>query len=493
MNMKSKRPSGIMRATKRNGGRLGALLLSFLLLAALFPACQPTPEEEPVVNRGDGLYELELERARATADPAVPTPTPYAADARWSEVLELPNFMVTINAAVELPEAQSFPVYRIRPSDFTARTEDVASILRTLIPGADGVRENVMTREACQARIEWLSLGVYDDNTRSYLPYSAEEQAAVDAEIQTLLAQLEAAPDADAFEPLETIAVEGPMDRVFRAADGAQWTVTLTESALTVSRPGTRAYPESWFLNDPVYDGRPAPTPYQNFRITEEEARETAEAFLSVIGGENWAILTVERAGMLKEYYNALTDYQLETEGYLIRCIRSAPGAIPFDYQNSGGSRLSFDGAAYSAPLPQESLQLFVDESGIYALWWENPLEITQTVADNIELLPFKRVQQLFLQMLKNGLRWSDERPTSDGELNPTRKGIVERILLSYACVQERDAPGSFLLTPAWFFLYTTEAEKQGALHGFTTSPAVIAMNAVDGSRIALSMESSIF
>ncbi len=94
--------------------------------------------------------------------------------------------------------------------------------------------------------------------------------------------------------------------------------------------------------------------------------------------------------------------------------------------------------------------------------------------------------------MLKNGLRWSDERPASNGELNATRKGLVKRILLSYACVQERDEPGSFLLTPAWFFLYTTEMEKQAAQKGYATSPVILAMNAVDGSRIALRQEAAL-
>lgn len=153
---------------------------------------------------------------------------------------------------------------------------------------------------------------------------------------------------------------------------------------------------------------------------------------------------------------------------------------------------MKFDDAAYSAPLPPERLELFVDESGVYALWWENPVEVTQTVVENIALLPFEQVQGNFLQMLKNGLRWSDERPATNGELNPTRRGIVERILLSYACVQERDAPGSYLLTPAWFFLYTTEVEKQGELQGFSTTPTIFAMNAVDGSRIALFWETAL-
>ncbi len=468
------------------------IIIAVLFPAALCIACQPAPEAEPVVNKGDGLYERELERAQAAQQQAAPTPPPYTACEHWSEVLTLPNFMVTIDADVELPEMQAFPVYRIQPASFLSRAEKVERILQTLMPEVNGMRENVMTREMCEEKIQWLGLGAYDDNTGTYRPYSAEERAEVDAEVQQLLMQLASAPDANAFEPLEAIAVAGPMDRVFRTSEGEQWTVTLTERALRASRPGNRAYPESWFLSDRGYEGRPAPTPYQNIRITEDEARETAQSFLAAIGEENWVITSLERAGMLKAYYNVVTDDPLEAEGYLVSCIRSAPGAIPFDYHDGTLGRMKFDDAAYSAPLPPERLELFVDESGVYALWWENPVEVTQTVVENIALLPFEQVQGNFLQMLKNGLRWSDERPATNGELNPTRRGIVERILLSYACVQERDAPGSYLLTPAWFFLYTTEVEKQGELQGFSTTPTIFAMNAVDGSRIALFWETAL-
>lgn len=42
--------------------------------------------------------------------------------------------------------------------------------------------------------------------------------------------------------------------------------------------------------------------------ITEDEARETAQSFLAAIGEENWVITSLERAGMLKAYYNVVTD-----------------------------------------------------------------------------------------------------------------------------------------------------------------------------------------
>jgi hypothetical protein len=197
-------------------------------------------------------------------------------------------------------------------------------------------------------------------------------------------------------------------------------------------------------------------------------------------------ITNIERSGMLKEYYNVLTDYHNETEGWQVDCMRGGENAVLFDYHDSGSDRLHFTEAAYTTPLPLESMQLFVDENGVYALWWDNPLEITGTVTENIRLLPFEEIQSIFVQTMRNGLSWAADHPSTNGELNPSRKGIVERILLSYSYVQERENPGKFLMTPTWFFWYTTEQAKNALSEGYVVDPVIIAINAVDGSRIEL-------
>lgn len=452
-------------------------------------ACQPTPERAPVVNKADGRYELELQEAQkntASQETAQP-PKPYAHLAHWAETIDLPNFSVTIDADVEVPENTAFPVCRVESIDFSERMDTLRGILNVLIPDADGVRNGGMTREECQKNIIYLQWGRYDDDSREYVPYTSEEQEQVNAEIRTLTEQMETAPADTDYMPLtEGLHCDVSSDYVYHTVSGKQWEVVIDDSSISVCQPGTRSYPESWFINDKPSPGRPAPTPYQNICISEDEAHTIVNDFFSATGDDTWKIINIERAGMLKKYYNVLTDDKTETEGWQVDCVRGGENAILFDYHNSGGERLFFDEAAYSASLPLESLQLFVDENGIYALWWTNPIEITETVADNIDLLPFEEIQSIFVQTMKNGLSWAADRPSKNGELNPTRKGIVERIVLSYSYVQEKDNPGQFLMTPTWFFWYTTESAKSAGAEGYVVDPVIIAINAVDGSRIDL-------
>ena len=57
--------------TRHFARHMALLLLALLLLAALLPACQPTPEEDIVVNKGDGTLEAAI---AATAVPSVLRP-----------------------------------------------------------------------------------------------------------------------------------------------------------------------------------------------------------------------------------------------------------------------------------------------------------------------------------------------------------------------------------------------------------------------------------
>ena len=412
----------------------------------------------------------------------------YMCPAHWDETLDLPGFFVTIDADIEVPESGAFPIYRVRAAQFLERTEALKTILNSLIPNANGVRAGGMTWEDCQKAIERLQLGLYDVDLNTFVPYLPDQQAEVDAEIRELLKQQETATGEDDFMPLTGgLSYEAPSDYVYRTADATIWSVGIDENILTISKPGASSYPESWFINERPAPGMPQPTPYQNIRITEEEARSAVQDFFASIGDDSWDIINVERAGMLKKYYNVITDYQHETQGWQVDCLRGGANAIQLDYRNSGGARIHFDEAPYAATLPLESMQLFVDENGIYSLRWENPLTVTDTVVQNIALLPFEEIQVIFLQTLRNGLAWAEDRPASDPvNLNPTRKGIVEKAALSYSYVQEKNNPGFFLMTPTWFFWYTTEQAKDATKNGAAILPMIIAINAVDGSRITL-------
>lgn len=164
---------------------------------------------------------------------------------------------------------------------------------------------------------------------------------------------------------------------------------------------------------------------------------------------------------------------------------RKIGGTSFFNYKEGHDpSRLQLEDAAYAASLNFETLKIFVDENGVQSLEWLNPIIIEDTVANNLELLPFEQIQDNFVNLVTAALSWINEHPAAGGKLNPTRIAYVNRAVLGYAYVKEKDNPGKFLAVPAWFFTYQLEAD----LHATgNIALGMIALNAVDGTRIDLS------
>lgn len=82
----------------------------FVLLAGTLCACQPTPEREAVVNKGDGVLEQRIAEAKEqermdkteenSSDPSpasTPAPAPYIYLESWQEDIDLTNFLVHID------------------------------------------------------------------------------------------------------------------------------------------------------------------------------------------------------------------------------------------------------------------------------------------------------------------------------------------------------------------------------------------------------------
>ena len=168
--------------------------------------------------------------------------------------------------------------------------------------------------------------------------------------------------------------------------------------------------------------------------------------------------------------------YETLSEGWLLTYVRSDGGCIPVYYQNQQSGVLYQRSEDYAPRWYPEVVYLFVDENGVQKLEWRNPLEIVETMNENVLLLEFDEIREQITQAIENGYSYVSERLGGNGNYVVT----VNRIVLTNVLAPMRDTVEYQMLVPAWFVFYQ---QQMGAAEPLT---AFIAVNAVDGSTIDL-------
>ena len=175
-------------------------VMSCLLAAALLVACQPTPEEEPVVNKGDGALE------EAIAAEALPPARYEAPETLRLDPFGTETFQVVVDAEVCVPDVERYPIVEV-----VLRTVTADWARDMMYKMADGKtihtyqNEVPTTKEQIEGEITLLQQQLA--NPDAYLPAGADEQtrAAAEKEWRELLEAWETlyqeAPDT--FEPRE--------------------------------------------------------------------------------------------------------------------------------------------------------------------------------------------------------------------------------------------------------------------------------------------------
>lgn len=271
-------------------------VLAVVILVALC-ACQPTPESEVVVNKGDGAYEQKIEIAKreekeatdtevkeeipeVTFEPA-PTEVPvYEFEPHWTDTVSLKNFDIDIDVDVEAPTTAISPVYRVKSTPFAMEDARLESICKALIGDINAVRSGGATIQDLKEQLEQLQLGEYDSETQSWHPYDKETYDELAGDI---MKEMETAPDEGDFTSYAVQFESLPAQLTYKAADGTLWELYYQENSLALSR-NLRCVeqPESWVMAGGAISGEAQGTTLQNLSCTEEEARQFVQAFLKL-------------------------------------------------------------------------------------------------------------------------------------------------------------------------------------------------------------------
>ncbi len=464
----------------RSNRRIYTIIMAVLAAALLLPACQPTPDEAVVINKGDGKLVGIIAGPTASQQTIASKETGNIEEAdagetvtyteHWKETYTLPYLTCEIDADVILPVVNEYPVFKVQQRDFD--TAALSKIVDYFTKDAIGVRDTSDTKEELENKLIMAKRGAYvgTDGDCHWEPY--EGQAEDIAELEGLIAQAQP----EAFDAITKDAVSIPIEKTYALPNDKRIYVNSDSKYIDIySYKYGVLQPESWIVGGEGYPGEPAGTTINNIKINEEEAKKTAKMLLSDLGIKNFGIAKTEKARIIECF-----TYDILSEGWQITFARNDGRSIPvyIDPSETGGLLYS-KSDEYISQWLAECLTVYVDENGIQSFHWEHPTQVVETMNGNV---PIKGLDEI-KEKIRDCLKYSEGAITQAymeeyGEV-AKQEITLNKVVLTNVLIAMKDEPKYHMLVPAWVVYYEQE-------YSLGTFKSVIAINAIDGSNIDL-------
>lgn len=517
------------------------LILLAAITALSLTACQKTPDEVVVVKkdterlveqvRENGSEEAQDAAAANTLAEKLGVPDRFFAENVYSD-----TFIMTADAEIVLPDAEKLPTVRVIPADFSQETVDR---LYDYLVGDTVMYEmsSLRTKTDIEAElIDWKKT-LSDPNA------SSEQKAQAEEKIAELTDQYATAPETIEYEKGNSTIHElesrdftsgklqytymgvklteepGRMDtsgkyfEVHQNNTGGEIIKTETVGGFSVvdtASRGARFYYTNTALLESALGGTDGRT-FEVGEITQEEwesagyeftgigpdeAVQEVNQLLTAIGADDMSVATVEMS-LQTTYdtsYNINDDsyrtYQTQQEEilsgkhndkitgvtYRVYCVRQVNGV-----NVTSDSHSSYLDDSYGKQWYYETFTADVCKDGIYSISWVSPHEVTETITQDTEILPFGEVEKIINQMFRAS---HDPGPESTALFEYE----VDQIVLSLRRIAEPGGVESGLLIPVWdvygeaWITYPGEPKMPG-----NGDVSLLTINAIDGSIINLS------
>ena len=439
------------------------IILAAMLLTLC--GCQATPEKSIVVNKNDNKLD---ETIKAT--PA-PTMQQFTDTVRWEEDYKIPNLDCAINAEIVVPETNVYPVYKVKKHLFDAASVD--KLVKYLTKEATGVRQTSLTKEELTAQLIAAKRGVYmeDDNGGRWEPYEGQAE-----EIANLEEQIKNAAE-ESFEPITDQITPIPFELTYAMPSGSRLHVDAGESSIyiTADKFGV-TQGESWLKDGGAIPGEPPGTTIEGVKISKEDAFNKLKTLLTDLGISHYGMTEAEEVRVVFTYTS-----EIVSKGWWLTLTRNDGDRIPVDlYATQSGGFLDFRSDEYIERWRQDMISVYFDEKGVRSFRWDDPVEVTEMLNENVALLPFDDVKDRIKSMIK----FAYSKSVKNGWVSGESTMSVDKIVLTNVLIPLKDDPQHQLMIPAWMVYNTYYVDDNGRI--VDESKSIFAVNAIDGSSIDL-------
>lgn len=456
------------------------LMVAVFLLAGSM-ACQPTPEEEVVVNRGDmGMEEKIAASPQPTVIPGNPVPTEvtrvYTFPQRWEEAYTVSD-KLTIRFEADIVQRQDgmYPVYTVAEKPMTGA--DAQQFLERFLPAQPVTLERIGDVKAdWKKRMETYMEEVSEQQKRMSLPESergdGDDTVFTEEEIKERMAyfqeMMDAAPESNASVPVTDFSDAEPYFRgAYILADGSNAHVTVRDTGISVLK-GSKT---DWIITGAEYAEDNAGYIWRETDLPLDQAQKMGQTTLEELGIEGFVLCSAEKAAA----YGG-DAYAPVAVGWNLLYVRDFGGyPVARDVQPSTILKYgSGDGFLANKRIREESISLFVTEAGVQEFHYGMPKEVVKLENPSVELLDWEQVQEKARQAFGWCLVPYNE------EYAYTYS--VYRAVLTWQYVRQTDSEAYYAI-PCWIFYY--DEGDEWALQEREAGGVVrqgLYINAIDGS-----------
>ena len=468
-------------------------ILAILFATILFCACVPTPEEEPVIHKNEGTLEQQL---AATPVPEYQTDTVEAMGGNTLDNVPKENTLrkvvgapetltesfdgqavgahlyIEIDATVDVPNVEKVPVLR---GQVGYEPDKAAERLTKLLIG-DGpyICPGYNERARLQAQMEFYQRWIEALNNQPYGPNADYEQ---------IREHLQYNLDVNA--------------QVYRDSTGENdypdtpWAGSFADAkeAFSISN-GTRSF--GFARNGEIFSYSAVGGVSANDRIEKnrnprnEEERKVLENAVAFANSLGWARVVAQSINDDDETYRILysseTGFESGSKHFSLLPVYEGIPVYPYSTFSGTDTGKQAAGVHYDKDLEQEEIFGTTYEGTVVRMQWNCPFTVTGVENENVPLLSFDRIMELFRQYIFRSV-YLDSKHDMTYHITDIR--------LSYMRVKVQNSDSYYLL-PVWDFIgyqiYDFDSGRtEGEINTTRTmwkNLSILTINAVDGSII---------
>jgi len=132
-------------------------------------------------------------------------------------------------------------------------------------------------------------------------------------------------------------------------------------------------------------------------------------------------------------------------------------------------------------------VNIFVDDEGIFELWWLNSIETPEIIENNVDLLDTDKILDIFKEYIQNDFNWNSGE-NMQNSFGTSANISINSARLNIIMIPDEDA-ASYIATPVWEFMgdmkfdEPVDSENYGQIFE-QLGACIVRINALDGTII---------